>query len=93
MNVEVQYEVKISGRVQGVGFRYYVKERADKFNIRGWVKNLSDGSVGVTACGEEVEMESFLDHLRRGPSLARVTHIAIHKISEPVSFDDFSVKY
>jgi acylphosphatase len=49
----VQFEIKITGRVQGVGFRYFVQRRAAEFNIVGWVKNERDGSVLVMAQGDK----------------------------------------
>jgi len=90
--VEVQYEIVISGRVQGVGFRFFVQKRAEEFDIAGWVKNMTDGSVVVMARGEEADMNTFLDHVRHGPSMARVENISLNKV--PLSdFDRFDVKY
>ncbi|MDD4527435.1 MAG: acylphosphatase [Candidatus Margulisbacteria bacterium] len=54
------YRVIYSGKVQGIGFRYTVKRIADKYNIVGWVRNLSDGSVEVFVQGEELTVLSFL---------------------------------
>ncbi|HEV2350335.1 MAG TPA: acylphosphatase [Terriglobia bacterium] len=65
----------ISGRVQGVGFRYYAEHVAHQLGIRGFVKNLSSGSVEVYAIGEEMSLEEFKRHLAEGPRSARVTGI------------------
>lgn len=54
------YRILYSGKVQGIGFRYTVKRIADKYNIVGWVRNLSDGSVEVFVQGEELTVLSFL---------------------------------
>jgi len=89
----VQYEIKITGRVQGVGFRYFVQKRAAEFNIKGWVKNTSDGGVLVMAQGDFKAMETFLDHLRMGPSMARVLKVEKNKMPGMEDFIDFQVRY
>jgi acylphosphatase len=65
----------ISGRVQGVGFRWYVMRRAQALKLRGVVRNLPDGRVEVVAAGSDEAVKRFEDDLREGPSLARVTGI------------------
>jgi acylphosphatase len=89
----VQYEIKISGRVQGVGFRYFVQKRANEFDIKGWVKNMPDGSVVVMAKGDFKDMETFVDHLRIGPSMARVLKVEKSQMPELEDFSDFRVRY
>jgi acylphosphatase len=65
----------ISGRVQGVGFRYFAERVAIQLGIHGYVKNLSSGSVEVYAVGNEPALEEFKHHLTEGPRSARVTAI------------------
>lgn len=89
----VQYELKISGRVQGVGFRFFVQQKARELGIKGWVKNMGDGSVLVMAQGEKTDMETFIDYLSRGPALARVDNIEKSKTDFSSEFSDFGVKY
>lgn len=89
----VQYEVKITGRVQGVGFRYFVQKRATEFGIKGWVKNMRDGGVLVMARGDSKDMETFLEHLRIGPSMARVVKLEKSKLPGLEDFADFSIRY
>lgn len=67
----------IQGRVQGVGFRYYVLHRARELGIKGYVKNLPDGNVLVEAVGENENLARFMDWCRQGPPLARVTGISV----------------
>jgi acylphosphatase len=62
----------IHGHVQGVGFRYFVKQKADLAGICGFVKNLPDGSVYVEAEGESENLEQFIHTCRQGPSHAWV---------------------
>lgn len=72
----------ISGRVQGVGFRYFVERWAIQLGIRGYVKNRWDGNVEVYAVGDSTSLEGLKSHLVAGPRSACVTHIA--ESEEPV---------
>jgi acylphosphatase len=65
---------RISGRVQGVGFRYFVYHWATQLQVRGYVKNLADGDVEVYAVGSGVQLEGLREKLETGPALGRVTH-------------------
>lgn len=87
------YEIKITGRVQGVGFRQFVKDKANDFDISGWVKNMPDGSVFVKAEGEEKDMEPFIDHLKRGPSMGRVDNLSKEKFDSKNDFSEFQIRY
>jgi len=63
----------VSGRVQGVGFRYYTKIEADRFGITGWVRNLPDGKVETLVCGGDTQLTAMQTWLTHGPEHARVT--------------------
>ena len=65
----------ISGRVQGVAFRWFAEREASIFGLAGWARNLADGRVEVTAEGETQAVESFVGRLRLGPSMARVDEV------------------
>ncbi|MCV6638554.1 acylphosphatase [Candidatus Albibeggiatoa sp. nov. NOAA] len=65
----------ITGRVQGVSFRYYTRHKAVELGLTGWVRNLTDGRVEVTACGDASAMAQFQKWLTQGPTLARVSDI------------------
>jgi acylphosphatase len=65
----------IRGRVQGVGFRYFVVRRAATLGLGGWVRNRQDGVVEVQAEGPRGALESLLAAVRRGPTGARVTMV------------------
>jgi acylphosphatase len=65
----------ISGRVQGVGFRYFAQNSAEQLGIAGYVKNLSDGRVEVYAIGGTAQLQALARELRRGPRLAGVTEV------------------
>jgi acylphosphatase len=67
--------VRVTGIVQGVGFRWFVRERARRLGLAGWVRNLSDGSVEVAASGDPHQLELLRGELRRGPNGAHVDGI------------------
>ena len=67
----------ISGRVQGVGFRYFVQSVAIGESLVGWVRNLDDGRVETAAAGDHEAMERFERALRQGPSSARVDSVVV----------------
>jgi acylphosphatase len=65
----------IEGRVQGVGFRYFVLDTANELGITGWVRNRYDQTVEVTAEGEREDLEKLLIALRKGPRGSLVTDV------------------
>jgi acylphosphatase len=65
----------VEGRVQGVGFRYFVEEQAMVLNLKGWVRNRWDGSVEVVVEGERQILERLLVTLRRGPRASVVSDV------------------
>jgi acylphosphatase len=66
----------VKGRVQGVGFRFFAERAARELNLRGWVRNLPDGSVEAVAEGEEDALMRFVERLRQGPLGARVASVS-----------------
>jgi acylphosphatase len=67
--------VAVIGRVQGIGFRWFVRERATALNLAGWVRNLEDGSVEVAASGADAAISQFVAAVHKGPPGALVTHV------------------
>jgi acylphosphatase len=65
-------KVMVDGRVQGVGYRYYVHQQANRYQINGHVKNLPGGAVEIDAEGEPEKLNRFLSLCSSGPSMARV---------------------
>ena len=86
MSVQKSISLLITGKVQGVGYRYSVKLKAESMAIRGYVRNQPDGSVFVTVQGENTAVENFVKWCYKGPSAAFVS--GVEKISG--SIEDFS---
>lgn len=82
-----------AGKVQGVGFRKFVKKKADEFGVKGFVKNLSDGTVEVLAEGDEKILKSFFDAIEKGPPSAEVNDIRYEFIKKDGGFDEFKIEY
>jgi len=83
--------VVVRGRVQGVGFRWFVRELARGLDLAGWVKNRGDGGVEVVAEGSEVSVGLLMQRLREGPPGADVREVR-HLEVEPVdSFRPFAI--
>ena len=83
-------EIKILGRAQGVGFRYFAKRNAEKLGVKGFCKNLDDGSVLMNVFGEKEITEKFLEKLHKGPLFARVDEIKVREIDK-FSYEDFKI--
>lgn len=86
-NKIIQKHLKIEGRVQGVGFRHFTKQNALSFDLKGWVKNLPDGSVEVVVSGARDNVEEMIGRLKKGPITAQVS--SVDEISDEVSVDNF----
>jgi acylphosphatase len=82
----------IDGRVQGVSFRYYTTQYARSLDsVTGWVRNLPDGSVEVTAEGPRPQLDRLLAFLNHGPAGARVESVTATWHAATGEFDDFTV--
>ncbi len=80
----------VSGRVQGVFFRYSTRVRAEELGVRGYAINLPDGRVEVLACGEPAAVEALCAWLWQGPPAAEVTDVHCEE-AEPVSVTGFEL--
>ncbi|HXY30159.1 MAG TPA: acylphosphatase [Gemmatimonadaceae bacterium] len=67
--------LEVVGVVQGVGFRWFARELAQRLGLAGWVRNRQDGVVEIAAMGDEAAVERFVTAMRRGPSGARVDEV------------------
>lgn len=84
----------ISGRVQGVGFRYFILDKAELIGVSGWVSNLPGGDVRTVAVGDENQINDFLLYIRKGPAGARIEKVD-YKIEDTYEneFSGFDIKY
>jgi len=83
----------ISGRVQGVSFRYYTQRAANRLGIKGFVRNLPDGRVEVLARADEEALSEFYSFLRDGPPAARVDHIETKEETSDQELHSFQIKF
>lgn len=89
----VRKHVFLSGRVQGVGFRAYTRRQAQQNDIKGWVKNLTDGRLEAVLAGEKDKVGLVLNKLEQGPALGRVENMEIRDEKYQNEFDRFSIRY
>lgn len=90
--MQKQLHAIVEGRVQGVGFRYFVEMQAVSLDLTGWVRNLYSGEVEVMAEGDEVALSQLLLHLNRGPSPANVSHVSVNWSDATGEFPTFRVR-
>ncbi|ENH97283.1 acylphosphatase [Gracilibacillus halophilus YIM-C55.5] len=84
----------VTGRVQGVGFRQFTYQTALEHNIKGWVRNLQDGSVEIEAQGDEQSLSDFFRAIHKGPSFfAKVKNVQKTKIHKLEDFKKFKIIY
>ncbi|EUJ31812.1 acylphosphatase [Listeria floridensis FSL S10-1187] len=83
--------IRVTGLVQGVGFRYTTKHLAYQYDVSGTVKNLEDGSVEISARAESGQLENFIEAVKKGPSrAAHVNEVFVYKgapVPESKTFD------
>ena len=82
----------VSGRVQGVGFRYFVLRLARAANLTGYVRNLADGRVEFLLQGPPGSVDTVIEQIRRGPPHARVTELITHDDGQAAIEDDFVIR-
>lgn len=79
--------LRITGRVQGVGYRNYMEYKARQFGVTGWVRNRSDGSVEAVIQGRAEDVDALIERARHGPPKAAVTGVVISDAAG--TFSDF----
>jgi acylphosphatase len=82
----------VRGRVQGVGFRWFVEREAYLFSIKGWVRNNPDGSVEVLAMGSRDQLRGFRARLEQGPRAARVDGVEETEAKPVAGLDTFRIE-
>jgi len=88
----LHYRIRVTGRVQGVGYRAFALRLANRLDLRGFVQNLPDGTVLIEAEGTANALNQFIIECKKGPGWAHVSSVDYSKF--PVqSFEDFRIKY
>jgi Acylphosphatases len=72
----------VKGRVQGVGFRWFVHREATELDLRGWVRNTEDGDVEIVAAGNVQDLAELRTSLRKGPRGSRVDNLIEHYLDD-----------
>jgi acylphosphatase len=80
-DARIARRLAIRGRVQGVGYRVWLRDVATARGLHGWVRNRRDGSVEAAVCGEPAAIESLIAAAHVGPALARVTHVDVDVVA------------
>ena len=83
--------IKVSGRVQGVGFRYFAKCQAEKLDIKGFVQNQSDGSVYLEVEQEAVVLDKFLAWCQKGSPWSKIKSVDV-KVGEVKNHSHFNIE-
>lgn len=88
-----EIKAKITGKVQMVMFRDFVKRKANSLGLRGTVQNIEDGSVDVVAQGDKKSLEKLIEYLHKGSFLAHVIRVDVEWQEPTEGFDSFTIVY
>ena len=88
-----RFHIVVSGRVQGVGYRYSAAKAAAKYQVSGWVKNNFDGAVELECEGDEQKLNYFIAWLKDGPPGARVTSVEIKEKQYQGIYSRFTIEH
>ena len=91
INKFIKKHLIISGKVQGVGFRYWMQNLAINNNIGGWVKNKSSGDVEALIVGQEKEVQKLITQCKIGPSSATIRNIQINDYDRDYPKESFNI--
>ena len=90
MEEKVLFKIHVTGQVQGVGFRWSAAKEARTLDIKGFVRNLSDGSVYIEAEGTLMQLTTFVEWCKRGPAFGFVDSVKVDTVP-PVNHPDFRI--
>jgi acylphosphatase len=89
----ISLQVFFEGRVQGVGFRWSVRNIAKGFEVTGWVRNLIDGRVEMQITGEENEAHAFIEAINQSELASHIRKLTEHKLDAPVKANGFEIRH
>lgn len=93
VETSLRLETRVEGRVQGVGFRQFVRHHARRLGLTGWVRNEPDGAVYLVAEGPREALETLLHLLAQGPPAARVERVVPHWLPAEGNLEEFSIRW
>ena len=82
----------ISGKVQGVSFRFHAHEKASELGLTGWVQNLKDGRVELILVGAPEAVDKVIKWAHKGPPAAEVSGVEVHDMKDPLPKEPFFIK-
>lgn len=85
--------IRIHGKVQGVGYRFFATRVARRLGLKGWIRNNRDGSVETMVEGESATIDEWIEELREGPRYAEVTKVEQESKDYSGRLGDFDVKF
>ncbi len=91
-SIEVFRRYLVSGRVQGVGFRWFVEREARLIGVGGWVRNRDDGAVEVLASGTNEQLGSLYEKLKEGPRAARIDLVEVDTAAPFSGYKTFQIE-
>ena len=89
--VKKAVKLTVQGTVQGVFFRNFVKDHADKLKLRGFIRNLESGDIEVIAEGEKENLQSFAELLKKGPEHSQIRNVKFEEKKWSGDFQDFKI--
>lgn len=89
----IRKSITVSGRVQGVGFRFFTQGEANKLRLTGWVKNLNNGDVTMEVQGAAEDVEELISRLKKGNGFSKVTDIEIKDLAVDKEENKFGIAY
>ena len=93
LSMRIARRYLVSGRVHGVGFRYFVTSTARQLMLDGWTRNLADGRVEIVVQGSNNQVETMDSHVAEGPPAARVESVESFAVAVDDSLTGFEVRY
>ncbi|MEW6200752.1 MAG: acylphosphatase [bacterium] len=87
------FRATVRGMVQGVGFRYFVERVANQIGVKGYVRNVPDGTVEVVASGSDEQLRELVDRIKEGPSVAHVTGVDLRWLDGAFEFKSFGIRF
>jgi len=91
--MDARLHISVFGDVQGVFFRANTQDKARELGLRGWVRNVRDGSVEIVAEGEKETLEKLLEWCSHGPVAATVSRLEHEWLENKNEFSDFKIRY